>query len=98
MLIHKVTHRLALRGGLIVLGAVTASSVGGWVDRPAAVAEAPREGRSRQQDLEAVRGELTVARVQLERADGVMDYSSRYGLAADLAAKIYDVEASRRPS
>jgi soluble lytic murein transglycosylase-like protein len=46
------------------------------------------------QQLEAARGELEVARVQLNRADAVMGYSAQHRIAADLAAAIYDVALS----
>src|SRR6267154_1786534 len=38
-----------------------------------------------------LRGELAVARLQLERANAIIDYSTHYNIAADLAAAIYDV-------
>jgi len=47
--------------------------------------------RSLEQALEATRGELAVARLQLERANAIIDYSTHYAIAADLAAAIYDV-------
>src|SRR5207244_9287324 len=47
--------------------------------------------RSLEQALEATRGELAVARLQLERANAIIDYSTHYNIAADLAAAIYDV-------
>jgi soluble lytic murein transglycosylase-like protein len=37
---------------------------------------------------------LAVARLQLERANAIIDYSTHYGIAADLAAAIYDVALS----
>ena len=39
-------------------------------------------------------GELEVARLQLERANAIIDYSTQYSIAADLAAAIYDVALS----
>src|SRR5207302_2044947 len=47
--------------------------------------------RSLEQSLEATRGELAVARLQLERANAIIDFSTHYSIAADLAAAIYDV-------
>jgi len=49
-------------------------------------------GQSKQlrEQLEAARGELTVARAKVERADRVMEFSSRYGITAGLAASIFD--------
>jgi len=49
------------------------------------------ELRSLEQSLEATRGELAVARLQLERANAIIDFSTHYSIAADLAAAIYDV-------
>lgn len=43
------------------------------------------------QQLESIRGELTVARLQLDRAEAVMGFSGRYNIPADLAAAVYDV-------
>lgn len=41
--------------------------------------------------LEALRGELDLAAMQLQRAQAVIRYSTRYRIAADLAGDIYDV-------
>jgi soluble lytic murein transglycosylase-like protein len=49
------------------------------------------ELRSLEQSLEATRGELAVARLQLDRANAIIDYSTHYNIAADVAAAIYDV-------
>src|SRR6059036_1656944 len=95
---HTKTQKLMLQGSLILLGALMVSSIGGWArratadDQPAAAAPAaPGDMRSLQQSLEATRGELAVSRLQLERANAIIDYSTHYGIAADLSAAIYDV-------
>src|SRR5881398_1189560 len=96
---YTKTQKLMLQGGLILLGALVVSSVGGWArratadDQPAAVAapEAPGDMRSLEQSLEATRGELAVSRLQLERANAIIDYSTHYDIAADLSAAIYDI-------
>jgi len=87
-----------LQGSLILLGALMVSSIGGWArratadDQPAAAAPAaPGDMRSLQQSLEATRGELAVSRLQLERANAIIDYSTHYDIAADLSAAIYDI-------
>src|SRR6184192_1913939 len=93
------TQKLMLQGGLILLGALVVSSVGGWARRATADDQptpltAPAivgELRSLEQSLEATRGELAVARLQLERANAIIDFSTHYSIAADLAAAIYDV-------
>jgi len=95
---HTKTQKLMLQGSLILLGALMVSSIGGWArratadDQPAAAAPAaPGDMRSLQQSLEATRGELAVARLQLERANAIIDYSTHYDIAADLSAAIYDI-------
>src|SRR5690348_966029 len=99
---HTTTQRLMLQGGMILAGALIVSSVGGWArratadDQPAPVT-APAllgEMRSLSQTLEATRGELAVARLQLERANAVIDYYTRYHIPADLAVAIYDIAQS----
>jgi soluble lytic murein transglycosylase-like protein len=96
---HTKTQKLMLQGGLILLGALLVSSIGGWArratadDQPATLTAPALVGelRSLEQSLEATRGELAVARLQLERADAIIDYSTHYNIAADLAAAVYDV-------
>src|SRR5213080_4862531 len=96
---HTTTQKLMLQGGLILLGALVVSSIGGWArratadDQPAPLTAPALIGelRSLEQALEATRGELAVARLQLERANAIIDYSTHYVIAADLAAAIYDV-------
>ena len=94
---------LMVRGGLIVAGALVVSGLGGSIGRaraadtcnPAgATAAASAELQNLQGQLEAARGELAVARLQVERANAIMDYSRRYQIPADLAASIYDIALS----
>ncbi len=99
---HTKTQRLMLRGGFILLGSLIVSSIGGWAhratadDQPAPVTAPALLGelRALSQSLEATRGELAVARLQLERANAIIDYSTHYNIPADLAAAIYDVALS----
>ncbi len=99
---HTKTQRLMLQGGFILLGSLVVSSIGGWAhratadDQPAPVTAPALLGelRALSQSLEATRGELAVARLQLERANAIIDYSTHYNIAADLAAAIYDVALS----
>lgn len=51
----------------------------------------PGDSRRLREELDATRGELELARAQLDRANKVLQYSSRYAVAADLAASIYDI-------
>ena len=96
---HTKTQKLMFQGGLILLGALVVSSVGGWArhatanDQPTPLTAPALVGelRSLEQSLEATRGELAVARLQLERANAIIDFSTHYNIAADLAAAIYDV-------
>jgi soluble lytic murein transglycosylase-like protein len=96
------TQRLVLQGGFLLLGSLVISSIGGWArratadDQPTAVTAPALLGelRSLSQSLEATRGEHAVARLQLERANAIIDYSTHYNIAADLAAAIYDVALS----
>lgn len=42
-------------------------------------------------ELESIRGELAVARLQLDRAESVIEYSDRYNVPAGLTEAIYDI-------
>src|SRR6059036_2490627 len=96
------TQRLVVRGGILVLAALLVSTVGGWAggtttdtDRaPASGPELLGELRSLRQQLDAKQGELEVARLQLDRVDAIMQYSTHYRLPADMATVIYDVALS----
>src|SRR3989449_10111585 len=70
------TQKLMLQCGGILVGALVVSSLGGWArratadDQPVPVtAPVLGELRSLTQELEAAKGELAVAKLQLERAD-----------------------------
>ena len=54
------------------------------------------ELRALRQELDAKQGELEVARLQLDRANAVIAYSTEYKITADLAAAIYDVALSEQ--
>jgi soluble lytic murein transglycosylase-like protein len=93
-----------LQGGLVLVGALIVSSLGGWArgasadDQPAPVSGATllSELRALRQELDAKQGELEVARLQLDRANAVIAYSTEYKITADLAAVIYDVALSEQ--
>src|SRR6266513_1293873 len=78
------TQRLILRGGMIVLAALLVSTVGGWAGgtttdterAPASGSELLGELRSLRQQLDAKQGELEVARLQLDRVNAIMQYST----------------------
>ncbi|HEV8304396.1 MAG TPA: transglycosylase SLT domain-containing protein [Gemmatimonadales bacterium] len=98
------TQRLMLRGGMILVGALLVSTVGGWARGASADADrTPGAGsgtellgelRTLRQQLDAKQGELEVARLQLERANAIIQYSAHYRIPADLATAIYDVALS----
>ena len=52
--------------------------------------------RRMRQELENVAGEATLLRAQLERANRIIRFSSRYDIPADLAATIFDVALAER--
>lgn len=93
------TQKLVLQGGLILVAALVVSSIGGWArratanDQPTPVTAPALLGelRALEQALEATRGELAVARLQLERSNAIIDYSTHYRITADVSAAIYDV-------
>lgn len=49
------------------------------------------ESRRLQSELDQTRGELDLARTELQRTRQILGFSSRYGIAADLAGSILDV-------
>ncbi len=99
---HTRLQRLLVQGMFILLGALVVSGVGGLVRGASADNNAPPvpasamlvEIRALHQELDAKQGEIDVVRLQLERANAVLDYSARYRVAADLAAAIYDIALS----
>lgn len=98
---RTTTQRLMLRGTVIVGFALAVSAVGGWVRRataddatlPEATVPAA-DVRGMEQTLDQVQGELTVAKLQLERATAIIGFSGKYGIPADLASSIYDMSSS----
>jgi len=90
-LCRRKLNVLILRGGIIVLAALLISTVGGWAGgtttdterAPASGTELLGELRSLRQQLDAKQGELEVARLQLDRVDAIMQYSTHYRLPAD---------------
>jgi soluble lytic murein transglycosylase-like protein len=89
-------ERLVLRGGLLLAGAILASALVGWTQRGRLAGEAGLSdvgmlsgdlGRQ----LDDVKGQIAVAQLQLERANRIVAYSTRYQIPADLAAAIYDI-------
>jgi len=96
------TQPLLVQGMFILIGALVVSGVGGWVRGASADSDPPSLGetallveiRSLRQELDAKQGEIDVVRLQLERANAVIDYSDRYHIPASFAASIYDIALS----
>jgi hypothetical protein len=97
-------ERLLLRGGVLLATAVGIGALGGWnklvratdnvsVSIPDVSAVARQMGSLGEQ-LEAARGEAVVVKLQLERANAIMENSTRYQIPADLSAAIYDIALS----
>jgi len=95
-------QRLLVRGGLLLVTAVVIGTLAGWTKRVRATEEvaAPsarlvaREMGSLGSQLDAARGEMALIRLQLERANAIMESSARYHIPADLSAAIYDIALS----
>jgi soluble lytic murein transglycosylase-like protein len=97
-------ERLLLRGGVLLVTAVTIGALGGWnklvratdnvsVSIPDVGAVARQMG-SLSEQLEASRGEAIVVKLQLERAKAIIENSTRYQIPADLSSAIYDIALS----
>ena len=90
---------LVARAGMIFVVGLMVSGIGGWVRRatadepgsPGTPAGAPGSYESMARELESIRGELSVARLQLDRAESVIEYSDRYNVPAGLTEAIYDI-------
>jgi soluble lytic murein transglycosylase-like protein len=48
------------------------------------------QSRKLRDELETAKGELTVARARYERAEKIMQYSTKYGVTAGLAGNVFD--------
>jgi len=48
------------------------------------------ESRKLRQELESAKGELNLVKAQYERADKIIQYSTKYGIPAGLAGKVFD--------
>jgi soluble lytic murein transglycosylase-like protein len=96
-------ERILLRGGALLLAAVSIGALGGWnkgvraATDHATVPDAgvvARQMGSLNGQLEAARGETAVIKLQLERANAILENSSRYQIPADLSGAIYDIALS----
>jgi soluble lytic murein transglycosylase-like protein len=93
-------ERILLRGGAILLAAVSIGALGGWNKRVRAASDhatvpdaslVARQMGSLSEQLESARGETMVIKLQLERANAILENSTRYQIPADLSAAIYDI-------
>ena len=97
-------ERLLLRGGVLLATAVGIGALGGWNKLVRAtdnvsvsipdVGVVARQMGSLSEQLEASRGEAVVVKLQLQRANAIMENSTRYQIPADLSAAIYDIALS----
>ncbi len=94
-------ERLLSRGAVLLAVAVLIGAIGGWTRRVRAAEHTrPVDNRVARQfvslsdEVAAARGDAAVARVQLERAHAIIEYSARYQIPADLAGAIYDIALS----
>ncbi|MFL5489897.1 MAG: transglycosylase SLT domain-containing protein, partial [Gemmatimonadales bacterium] len=96
-------ERILLRGGVLLAAAVGIGALGGWNKAVRAASDhaalpdveiAARRLGSLSEQLEAATGEATVLKLQLERANAVLENSTRYQIPADLSAAIYDIALS----
>jgi soluble lytic murein transglycosylase-like protein len=95
-------ERLLTRGALLLVTTVVIGALAGWTKRVGAADHvvAPdtrlvaREMGSLEQQLQAVRGEMELVKLQLERTNAIMANSAKYRIPADLAEDIYDIALS----
>jgi transglycosylase-like protein with SLT domain len=95
-------ERILLRGGALLLAAVSIGALGAWNKRVRAndhvaipdVSVVARQMGSLSDQLEAARGETVVIKLQLERANAILENSTHYQIPADLSAAIYDIALS----
>jgi len=96
------TERLVWRGALLLAGALAIGALGGLNRRVRAsethaVPDPRRLARqfgSLSDEVAAAQGETAVVRLQLDRANSVLEYSTKYQVPADLSAAIYDIALS----
>jgi soluble lytic murein transglycosylase-like protein len=96
------TERLVWRGALLLAGALAIGALAGLTRRVRASEAQPtvdahrlaRQFGSLNEEVAAAQGETAVAQLQLDRANHVMEYSTKYQIPADLSAAIYDIALS----
>ncbi|HWA58745.1 MAG TPA: transglycosylase SLT domain-containing protein [Gemmatimonadales bacterium] len=96
------TRRLLARGAALVVTVLLVSALAGSKSGVRASDEAvppslgmvADEVRSLTRQLETTRGELAIARAQVDRVNVIFKYSEKYQIPADLAGSIYDIALS----
>jgi soluble lytic murein transglycosylase-like protein len=96
-------ERILLRGGVLLAAAVGIGALGGWNKAVRAASDhatlpdmgiVARQMGNLSEQLEAAKGETAVIKLQLDRANAVLENSTRYQIPADLSAAIYDIALS----
>ena len=95
-------RRMLVRGVALLVAAFLVSAFAGSNSRVRAAEEAAPpslgmvadEVRALTRRLESTRGDLAIARAQVDRANAVIRYSSEYQVPADLTSAIYDIALS----
>lgn len=98
----RTLRNLLVRGGLLLVTAAVVGTLAGWTERVRATEEvaAPdaaivsRRIGSLGDQLAAARGEMDLMRIELDRANAIMESSAKYQIPSDLAASIYDIALS----
>jgi soluble lytic murein transglycosylase-like protein len=98
----RTLRMLLIRGSLLLVLAAVMGTLAGWTKgvRATDAAAAPDAGFAARRigtlgdQLAAARGEMDLMRIQLDRANAILDNSAKYQIPADLAASIYDVALS----
>jgi Transglycosylase SLT domain len=94
--------RLLTRGALLLVTVVVIGALAGWTKRVGAADHvvAPdtrlvaREMGSLEHQLQGVRGDLELVKLQLERTNTILANSTKYRIPADLAEAIHDIALS----
>jgi soluble lytic murein transglycosylase-like protein len=96
-------ERILLRGGVLLAAAVGIGALGGWNKAVRAASDhatlpdislVARQMGNLSEQLEAAKGETAVIKLQLERANAILENSTKYQIPADLSAAIYDIALS----
>jgi soluble lytic murein transglycosylase-like protein len=85
-------RRNVVRGGTLLAGAILVLALGGWKRLRAGDTADVGFGRgTAARQLDDVKGEMAMTQLQLDRANRIVAYSTRYQIPADLASSIYDI-------